>query len=122
MVFPFLKEGFTEWEIVINPDLKFARAETWKHGIKRYWGFDSIDKSQKLMYVQYPKSKYSRVDMMRILPKYKNCRLCLIGKPVKSISTSYLSSSTDILFPTIFIGSIVFMELLLIIKKWYTKP
>ena len=76
----FLKEGFLEWEIIINPDLKFARAETWKHGIKRYWGLDPTDKSHKLMYVQYPKSVYSRSDMNRILPKYNGCKLCTIGK------------------------------------------
>jgi len=85
MVRPILKEGFTEFEIVINPDLKFARAETWKHGIKRYWGFDPIDKSQKLIYVQYPKSKYSRSDMVRILPKYSNCRLCKISSSPKKL-------------------------------------
>lgn len=81
----FLKEGFLEWEIVINPDLKFARAETWKHGIKRYWGLDPIDKSHKLMYVQYPKSVYSRSDMKRILPKYLNCKLCKISSTPKKL-------------------------------------
>lgn len=77
---PTLKEGFTEWEIIINPDLQFARAETWKHGIKRYWGFDPISKTHKLMYVQYPKRNFSRNDMKRILPKYKKCKLCTVGK------------------------------------------
>ena len=119
MSVPTLKEGFTEWEVIINPNLKFSRAEYWKRGIKRYWGIDPTDKSQKLMYVQYPKSGFSRKDMIRILPKYRNCKSCLISKPVL---TSYLSSSTDIIFPIIFISSIVFAPLLYIIKIWYTKP
>nr|BDI55211.1 MAG: hypothetical protein [uncultured archaeon] len=80
MIYPILKSGFTEWEIIINPDLQFARAETWKHGIKRYWGFDPTTKTHKLIYVQYPKNKFSRDDMNRILPKYTGCKLCIIGK------------------------------------------
>lgn len=80
MSYPTLKEGFLEWEIIINPDLDFFRVENWKHGIKRYWGYDYSDKSHKLMRVIYPKSNFSRNDMKRILPKYKDCKLCNIGK------------------------------------------
>ena len=110
MAFPFLKEGFTEWEVIINPDLKFARAETWKHGIKRYWGFDPTDSSQKLMYVQYPKNKYSRVDMMRILPKYKGCKLCVIGKKLinkKNNNTNMDYSIINLVGKTPAIGNLV---------------
>ncbi|KKN15270.1 hypothetical protein LCGC14_0987890, partial [marine sediment metagenome] len=80
MTHPTLKEGFTEWEININQDLDFIRAEILKHGIKRYWGYDHISKTHKLMRVQYPKRFFSRADMERILPKYKKCKLCSVGK------------------------------------------
>ena len=80
MIHPVLKEGFTEWEIIINPDLKFARAETVKKGIKRYWGYDPSNNSYKLMYIQYPKSTFNRADMERIIKKYETCKLCSIGK------------------------------------------
>jgi len=80
MIHPVLKEGFTEWEIIINPDLKFARVEIVKKGIKRYWGFDPSNNSYKLMYIQYPKSAFNRTDMERIIKKYKTCKLCSIGK------------------------------------------
>jgi len=80
MIHPTLKEGFTEWEIIINQDLKFIRTEIWKHGIKRYWGYDKNSKTQKLMFVQYPKKTFSRKDMERILPKYNKCKLCKVGK------------------------------------------
>ena len=75
-----LKEGFTEFEIIINPDLKFARTEILERGVKRYYGLDPTDKSHKIMYVQYPKSNFSRSDMNRILPQYKDCKLCSVGK------------------------------------------
>lgn len=80
MSFPTLKEGFTEWEVIINPDLKFARTETVKNGVKRYFGIDPITKNHKLMYIQYPKSHFSRNDMKRIVPQYKDCELCSVGK------------------------------------------
>jgi len=80
MSHPILKEGFTEWEVIINPDLKFTRAEKWKHGIKRYWGYDFADGHHKLMFVQYPKSKFSRKAMKSIIPKYDRCELCTVGK------------------------------------------
>lgn len=79
---PTLKEGYTEWEIIINPNLKFSRTETLNRGVKRYFGIDPITKNHKLIYVQYPKTQFSRNDMKRILPQYKNCKLCSIGKPV----------------------------------------
>ncbi len=80
MPHPILEEGFLEWEIIINPDLKFTRTTTEKHGIKRYWGYDNIDKKHKLMFVQYPKSKFNRSAMEKILPKYEVCKLCIVGK------------------------------------------
>lgn len=80
MSHPILEEGFLEWEVIINPNLKPIRAETLKHGIKRYWGYDNIDKKFKLMMVQYPKSRFSRSAMESILPKYQECKLCVIGK------------------------------------------
>jgi len=80
MSHPTLKEGFLEWEIIINPDLKFSGTETLKNGVKRYFGIDPITKKSKLMYIQYPKSHFSRSDMKRILPQYKHCKLCSVGK------------------------------------------
>jgi len=80
MIHPTLKEGFTEWEVIINQDLQFIRSEIWKHGIKRYWGYDKNSETQKLMFVQYPKKLFSRKDMERILPKYNKCKLCQVGK------------------------------------------
>jgi len=57
MVIPELKEGFTEFEIILNPNLKYARTTKEKYGIKRYWGYDVNSKTFKLMFVQYPKDK-----------------------------------------------------------------
>ncbi len=119
---PTLKEGFLEWEVIINPDLKFVGTETLKNGVKRYFGLDPITKKQKLMYIQYPKSHFSRSDMKRILPQYDGCKLCKIGKHISISNTSYLSSSTDIILPVIFVSSIVLIPLLYIIKIWYAKP
>ncbi len=82
MPHPTLKEGFTEWEIIVNPHLEFSGTETLTNGVKRYFGIDPITKKQKLMYIQYPKSHFSRSDMKRILPQYRHCKLCKIGKPV----------------------------------------
>lgn len=95
---PTLEEGFTEWEIIINPDLRFARAETWKHGIKRYWGFDPSNNTHKLMYVQYPKKIFSRDDMNRILPKYTGCKLCIVGKKfIKEKNNNTINMSYSII-------------------------
>lgn len=96
MARPKLKEGFTEWEIEINPDLKFARAETWKKGIKRYWGFDPVGGRFKLMFVQYPKSKFSREDMNRILPKYSSCPNCTLGKKFINSENNNKNMSMDL--------------------------
>ena len=77
---PKLKDEGNFWEVVINPDLEFFRAEQWKRGIKRFYGWDPKTKTQKLMFVHYPKSEFSRSDMKRILPKYDSCPLCTVGK------------------------------------------
>lgn len=96
----FLKEGIREWEIIINPDLKFARAERWKKGIKRYWGYDPTNKKEKLIFVQYPKSRFTRADMERILPEYEDCKLCVVGqkfKYAKNDNKNIMMSIVDLL-------------------------
>jgi hypothetical protein len=119
MSVPDLKEGFTEWEIIINPNIKFSRAEYWKRGIKRYWGFDPTDKSQKLMYVQYPKSEFSRRDMVRILPKYNNCKSCSLSK--KFIKEKNNITSMNFSIVNLF-GYIPYIGRLITKNRFMTEP
>ena len=123
MSVPTLKEGFTEWEVIINPNLKFSRAEYWKQGIKRYWGIDPTDNSLKLMYVQYPKRKFSRNDMKRILPQYKDCKLCSIGKPVGKKFIKDKNNITSMNFSIVnLFGYIPYIGRLITKNRFMTEP
>lgn len=99
MVKPKLKEGYTEWEVIINPNLKYLRTENMDKGVKRYWGIDSNTNRQKLMMIQYPKSIFSRSDMKRIIPKYKTCPNCIIGKKLINTKNNNKNMALNINLP-----------------------
>jgi len=79
------------WIVVINPDLSPSRTEKdfKKEGIIAFFGLDFSEDQfvEKLTYVFYPKSEYSReyVESV-ILPQYDECPLCKIGRNINFIN------------------------------------
>jgi hypothetical protein len=62
------------------------------------------------MYIQYPKSHFSRSDMKRILPQYKHCKLCSVGKKLikdKSYTKNMNFSIIDLMGNIPYLGSTV---------------
>lgn len=76
-MYPKLKEGFLQWEVQINPNLKFFRAESIGKGITKYWG-EHTDGRYYPMFAIYPKT-YTKSQMDEILERYKRCPDCQIG-------------------------------------------
>lgn len=99
MVNPKLKEGYTEWEVIVNPNLKYLRTENMDKGVKRYWGIDTKTNRQKLIMIQYPKDKFSRKDMKRIMPKYKTCPNCTFGKKLINTKNNNKNMALNINLP-----------------------
>lgn len=91
---PQLGQHGTFWKVIINPNLPTARKTRWKKGIIRVWG--KSGKEEKLKFVFYPKSNFSRDDMMRILPKYESCPNCTIDKKFINTKNNNINMSMNI--------------------------
>lgn len=83
---PQLGQHGSFWNVIINPNLPTARKTRWKKGIIRVWG--KVGNDEKLKYVLYPKNKFSRADMERIIPQYESCPNCQIDTKDKKFINS----------------------------------
>jgi hypothetical protein len=91
---PQLGQHGSFWNIIINPNLPTARKTRWKKGIIRVWG--KVGNDEKLKYVFYPKDRFSRADMERILPQYESCPNCQIDKKFINSKNNNINMSMDI--------------------------